>query len=364
MELLNIVAIVIILLGVVTIVIEFIFFLNNRSTLIIQCDQEEAPVYVNGNLQGKSHIETKIAPGSHNISVHKDLNDGSYYTYEGVVNVGKGVEKRLEIRLERKYTEQYFWGKAKNSNNKADFDDYLERFPEGKFEAEAKAAIEELYHNNITGLQSCAEYLKVYPFGKYAKEVKAKMEELTFALCDTVAGCKRYIDKYPNGIYIGDPKLKRVKKMLSTARYNPARTLDGHKGGINCIVSTGDKFYSCSDDKTIIIWDGSYFNKLRILEAHKDGVSALAISGYTLVSASEDKSVIVWNLQENPPVVQHTLTGHGSWVTCVTIVDNFIVSGSEDKTLKVWSLETGELIRTLEGHRLGVWSVAVADGMI
>jgi len=40
------------------------------------------------------------------------------------------------------------------------------------------------------------------------------------------------------------------------------------------------------------------------------------------------------------------------------------VSGSWDKTLRVWDLQTGQSIRTLEGHTNWVWAVAIApDGL-
>jgi len=33
------------------------------------------------------------------------------------------------------------------------------------------------------------------------------------------------------------------------------------------------------------------------------------------------------------------------------IGDNKIVSGSNDKTIKVWDIESGDCLKTLEGHK-------------
>ncbi len=38
--------------------------------------------------------------------------------------------------------------------------------------------------------------------------------------------------------------------------------------------------------------------------------------------------------------------------------DKYIISGSEDKSIKIWELETGNEIKTLNGHSDWVTSVA------
>ena len=40
-------------------------------------------------------------------------------------------------------------------------------------------------------------------------------------------------------------------------------------------------------------------------------------------------------------------------VTSVAVAGAHVVSGSYDKTVRVWNKETGELVRTLEGHSDG-----------
>jgi WD40 repeat protein len=40
-----------------------------------------------------------------------------------------------------------------------------------------------------------------------------------------------------------------------------------------------------------------------------------------------------------------------------------LASGSQDETIKLWNLKTGDLLRTLTGHKGSVRSVAIsADG--
>src|SRR3990172_4082120 len=60
-----------------------------------------------------------------------------------------------------------------------------------------------------------------------------------------------------------------------------------------------------------------------------------------------------------------TLDGHknGVWALAITRDGKRAISGSKDATLKVWDLETGEARFTLDGHSDGVWAVAITrDG--
>jgi WD40 repeat protein len=54
------------------------------------------------------------------------------------------------------------------------------------------------------------------------------------------------------------------------------------------------------------------------------------------------------------------LQGHTGWVCSVALSPDgkHIVSGSEDKAIRIWDVETGEQLRTLQGHRHHVPSIA------
>ena len=107
----------------------------------------------------------------------------------------------------------------------------------------------------------------------------------------------------------------------------------------------------------------------RILKVnyHSDVISgngvAISPDGQTLASGSSDKTIKVWNLKTGD--LLRTLTGHKSSVYCVAISADgqTLASGSVDGTIKVWNLKTGDLLHTLTGHESPVWSVAIsADG--
>jgi WD40 repeat protein len=90
---------------------------------------------------------------------------------------------------------------------------------------------------------------------------------------------------------------------------------------------------------------------------------ALSADGKTAVSVSSDKTVKVWDVETGQ--VLRTLEGHTSRVMAVMLTPDgkTAVSGSRDRTLKVWGVETGYVGQTLKGHTGTVYAVALgADG--
>ena len=90
---------------------------------------------------------------------------------------------------------------------------------------------------------------------------------------------------------------------------------------------------------------------------------AITPDGRRAVSASYDNTLRVWDLESGQSV--RTLEGHSSSVNGVAITPDGrrAVSASWDNTLRVWDLESGQSVRTLEGHSRWVNGVAVTpDG--
>ena len=121
------------------------------------------------------------------------------------------------------------------------------------------------------------------------------------------------------------------------------------------------------------------YKLLKTLEGHSDLVDSVAYSPdrTKIVSGgskkipgkyfwSEDKSVgeiKIWNA--NTGQCLKTLEGHSDVVRSVAYSPDGtkIISGSLDKTIKIWDANTGECLKTLEGHSGEVKSVAYSpDG--
>ena len=91
--------------------------------------------------------------------------------------------------------------------------------------------------------------------------------------------------------------------------------------------------------------------------------SPSALTASTLASGSDDNTVRLWDVQTGEQL--RTLEGHTDGVTSVAFSPdgNTLASGSDDNTVRLWDVQTGEQLRTLEGHTGSVNSVAFSpDG--
>ena len=76
------------------------------------------------------------------------------------------------------------------------------------------------------------------------------------------------------------------------------------------------------------------------------------------MSGSDDKTVRIWDVESGDCI--KTLEGHTNCVNGVSFSPNnqYVVSGSDDKTVRIWDVESGDCIKTLEGHTSYVYSVS------
>jgi len=101
------------------------------------------------------------------------------------------------------------------------------------------------------------------------------------------------------------------------------------------------------------------------LEQHSEVMSvAFSPDGQTIASASGDGKVILWRRDGK---ILRTLNGHklGVWAVSFSPDGQMVASASNDKTIKLWRTSDGKLIRTLTGHNLDVNSVSFSpDGKL
>ena len=118
------------------------------------------------------------------------------------------------------------------------------------------------------------------------------------------------------------------------------------------MISMARILESCSEDKSIIVWD-------------IDTGSAK----FTLRGHSKDNSECIcefWrngNLKSSNP--DCPVSGHSGWVWCVAFStdDNFLISGGDGGELFMWDAKTGNHLGALTGHSSAVTRLAISGNV-
>ena len=94
--------------------------------------------------------------------------------------------------------------------------------------------------------------------------------------------------------------------------------------------------------------------QLRILFAHRgDAFNSVTWSpdSRMIATGSDDSNIRLWDIESGELV--RTLEGHqGSvWSVAWSGDGQWLASGADDRTVRLWEASSGRLVRTLEGHQ-------------
>jgi WD40 repeat protein len=123
---------------------------------------------------------------------------------------------------------------------------------------------------------------------------------------------------------------------------------------------------SCSDNRTVRLWDAVSGAHIVTLHGHSGGVKSVAFSPSVsqLASCSDDGAVRWWDATSGAPIA--TLKCHGDEINCIAFSPNGLrlSSCSHDRTVQLWHAVPPAHIATLEGYCGRVGSVALSpDGL-
>ncbi|KAJ3402300.1 hypothetical protein HDV05_008600, partial [Chytridiales sp. JEL 0842] len=179
------------------------------------------------------------------------------------------------------------------------------------------------------------------------------------------------------GLQFDDNKLvsgsiDRTIRIWSMKTFECIRVMEGHTDAVVCVNFDDKLLASGSADGTIRVWNIGA-GKCFVIRAHNDWVNKVAIYEKTkLFSCSDDHTIKLWNLETKELI--RSFMGHTQQVQSLQIsvphrrdprasmeskgLEPRLVTGSLDSTVKVWKIDTGECVRTLFGHKEGVWAVS------
>jgi WD40 repeat protein len=141
------------------------------------------------------------------------------------------------------------------------------------------------------------------------------------------------------------------------------KKLTGHTGDVRSILyeEKSKRIFSASNDKSIICWDYVTYKKVGVVNGHKNAVVSLSwVNATTIVSGSWDRTIKVWDITSGTCL--KTLSENTEYVNSVAVTPDgdHIISESDGKAVKITSISTGVCIHTLSHHSFGVRKVAIS----
>lgn len=131
-----------------------------------------------------------------------------------------------------------------------------------------------------------------------------------------------------------------------------------------CFSPNGAFLATGAEDKVIRVWEIHSRQIKHQFTGHEQDIYSLdfARNGKIIASGSGDRSVRLWDLERNEQIANFSIED-GVTTVAISPDNRYVAAGSLDKSVRVWDIGSGQLVVRLEGeqgHKDSVYSVAFA----
>ncbi|ETO15968.1 mycorrhiza-induced NACHT/WD-repeat protein, partial [Reticulomyxa filosa] len=145
-----------------------------------------------------------------------------------------------------------------------------------------------------------------------------------------------------------------TKASMNGVHFGEYAYLEGHSGDVIRVqyFPDGSKVVSCSNDRTIRVWDVSSGKQLQVLKGNSNSITDAQFSpnDFKTTAYSENNIIQIWDTLSGKQL--QMMKGHSGLITGLRFSPDGskIVSYSEDKSIRIWDVSSGEQIQLCEGH--------------
>lgn len=172
----------------------------------------------------------------------------------------------------------------------------------------------------------------------------------------------------PDGMTLATGSADNTIKFWNTVAWNETRTLNKHSKKITTLSFTpaGKRLVSGSADGTIIIWDSSTGSDRLTMKRNSTALLATGFSSNGDVSSiTADGAIVVWSVENGREVgvVSGDAEADEMAFASLSRDGKLLASSTGNRLLEIRNASTGKLLRKLDSHSAGFFSVAFSrDG--
>ena len=185
------------------------------------------------------------------------------------------------------------------------------------------------------------------------KEIKAHSQQ--------IRGC----DFSQDSRYILSCSNDKTIKIWNFSTQKFIHSFSGHSNWVRSSKFSPDVrlIASASDDKTLRLWDIASQSPLEIFTDHNDKVYSTKFhpDGTILASGGLDGKIKLWDLRSKALIQHYEASEGGINEIAFHPSGKFLGSVSEDKAVKIWDLREGRLAYTLYSHEEGCQTMAFSQ---